>query len=228
MGLLSDYLERKTSKLSLPDANNALAGRDQAIITQCLHEVKRASIFPPFDEKYKSLVLAMGCFWGAEKLMWQIPGVAVTAAGYAGGITKNPTYEEVCSGATGHSEAVLVVYDTAKVNLENLVKTFFENHDPTQGNRQGNDIGTQYRSLIMYDSKEELDIINSIRDSYDKSLQKAGYPSITTEIAPRSDFFYAEEYHQQYLAKNPMGYCSIGGTGISCQAGLVTFEKETS
>ncbi|NNN21750.1 MAG: peptide-methionine (S)-S-oxide reductase MsrA [Acidimicrobiales bacterium] len=228
MGLLSDYLERKTSKLSLPDAKNALTGRDQAIITQCMHEVKKVSIFPPFDEKYKTLVLAMGCFWGAERLMWQIPGVIVTAVGYGGGTTKNPTYEEVCSGATGHSEAVLVVYDPEKVTLDSLVKTFFEGHDPTQGYRQGNDIGTQYRSLIMYDSKEELDIINSIRDSYEQSLQKAGFPSITTEILPRSDFFYAEEYHQQYLVKNPMGYCGIGGTGVACQVGLVPFMKETS
>jgi peptide-methionine (S)-S-oxide reductase len=168
----------------------------------------------------EQIVLGLGCFWGAERLFWQLDGVYTTAAGYAGGYTPNPTYEEVCSGSTGHTEAVLVVFDPAKVSLEQILRTFWEGHDPTQGMRQGNDLGTQYRSSIYYTSEEQRAVIEASRDRYQASLNDAGLGEITTEIAPAGPFYYAEAYHQQYLDKHPNGYCGLGGTGVACPVGL--------
>jgi peptide-methionine (S)-S-oxide reductase len=180
------------------------------------HEVLGTPIQPPFPEEIETAVFALGCFWGAERLFWRLPGVYTTAAGYTGGFTPNPTYEEVCSGRTGHAEAVLVAYDPKKISYESLLKTFFEEHDPTQGMRQGNDIGTQYRSAIYYTNEEQRRIAEMARDEYDRALQAAGMGSITTEIAPAGPFYYAEDYHQQYLHKVPNGYCGLKGTGVTC------------
>jgi peptide-methionine (S)-S-oxide reductase len=165
-------------------------------------------------------VFALGCFWGAEKMFWKIPGVYTTAVGYAAGHTPNPTYREVCSGATGHTEAVLVVFDPRKVSYADLVKVFWEGHDPTQGMRQGNDVGTQYRSGIYYYDDAQREIAERSRDAYQEQLSRAGYGAITTEVLPAPEFYYAEDYHQQYLSKNPDGYCGIGGTGVTCPVGL--------
>jgi peptide-methionine (S)-S-oxide reductase len=180
------------------------------------HEVLGTSIKPPFPEGIETAVFALGCFWGAERLFWRMDGVYTTAAGYTGGYSPNPTYEEVCSGRTGHSEAVLVAFDPAKVSYESLLKTFFEEHDPTQGMRQGNDIGTQYRSAIYYTSDEQRRTAERVRDAYNKALEEAGMDPVTTEIAPAGEFYYAEDYHQQYLHKVPNGYCGLQGTGVKC------------
>ncbi|MFC0284814.1 peptide-methionine (S)-S-oxide reductase MsrA [Camelimonas abortus] len=210
------FLMRK--KLELPTPEEALPGRAEPIPTASRHFVTGAPLHGPWPG-LAAIQLGMGCFWGAERLMWNLPGVAVTAVGYAGGLTPNPTYEEVCSGLTGHAEVVLVVHDPARLPLEELLAVFFENHDPTQGMRQGNDVGTQYRSVI-YAPEEQLATARKMRDAYQQQLRAAGYGAITTEIAPAPPFYYAEEYHQQYLAKNPGGYCGLGGVGVACQRGL--------
>jgi peptide-methionine (S)-S-oxide reductase len=184
------------------------------------HFVNHNRIDPPFPEGVETAMFGMGCFWGAEKKFWQQPGVYATAVGYAAGHTKNPTYREVCAGTTNHAEVVLVVFDPKKIRYEELLKIFWENHDPTQGNRQGNDVGTQYRSGIYYASEEQRKAAEASRDLYQKHLSAAGYRKITTEIIPAPDFYYAEDYHQQYLAKNPDGYCGLGGTGVSCPVGV--------
>ncbi len=184
------------------------------------HYVLDVPIKPPFPENSREVVFGMGCFWGAERLFWQLPGVLTTAVGYAGGLTPNPTYEEVCSGLTGHAEVVRVVYDPARVSLEALLKVFWESHDPTQGMRQGNDRGTQYRSAVYTLSEEDLETARESAAVYQASLDRSGFGAITTDIREAGPFYYAESYHQQYLAKNPNGYCGIGGTGVSCPTGL--------
>jgi peptide-methionine (S)-S-oxide reductase len=184
------------------------------------HFVNHHPIEPPFPEGLEFAMFGMGCFWGAEKKFWQQPGVYSTAVGYAAGHTKNPTYREVCSGTTNHAEVVLVAFDPKKIRYEELLKIFWENHDPTQGMRQGNDVGTQYRSGIYYANDEQRKAAEASRDMYQKQLSAAGYRTITTEIIPAPDFFYAEDYHQQYLAKNPDGYCGLGGTGVTCPIGV--------
>jgi peptide-methionine (S)-S-oxide reductase len=175
---------------------------------------------PPFPEGFQQAIFGMGCFWGAERIFWQAPGVYTTAVGYAGGLTPNPTYEEVCSGRTGHDEVVLVVFDPAKTSYDEILRLFWENHDPTQGMRQGNDVGTQYRSAIYWESEEQRERAEASRTAYADRLRAAGYPEITTEIEKAGPFYYAEDYHQQYLHKNPWGYCGIGGTGVSCPVGI--------
>ena len=184
------------------------------------HFVNGQPIRPPFPEGSEQAVFGMGCFWGAERKFWEADGVITTAVGYAGGTTTDPTYHEVCSGRTGHAEVVLVVFDPARVTYEQLLTIFWENHDPTQGNRQGNDVGTQYRSTIYTSSDAQLDAAKRSRDAYQKVLSEAGYRDITTEIREAPAFFYAEDYHQQYLEKNPDGYCGLGGTGVTCPIGL--------
>ncbi len=209
-----------SSKLKLPDAAHALPGRAEAIQVSPTHFVLGTSMVPPFPPGMSIATVGLGCFWGAEKKFWQTPAVHSTMVGYTAGVTPNPTYREVCSGQTGHSEVVQIVFDPAKVSYEQLLRVFWENHDPTQGMRQGNDVGTQYRSGIYVHDESQRRAAEASRDGYQKSLTTAGYGSITTEILPASPFFYAEDYHQQYLAKNPDGYCGIGGTGVSCPAGL--------
>jgi peptide-methionine (S)-S-oxide reductase len=209
----------KHKPATLPPADQALPGRRNPISTASSHYVSRAALKGPYPEGAMEALFGLGCFWGAERKFWHIPGVYVTAVGYAGGLTPNPTYEEVCSGMTGHNEAVLVVYDPAKVSYEQLLKTFFEAHDPTQGMRQGNDIGTQYRSGIYYFTEEQHRAAEAAKASYDKALKARGFGPITTEIRPAPEFYFAEDYHQQYLAKNPHGYCGLGGTGVTCQIG---------
>jgi peptide-methionine (S)-S-oxide reductase len=210
-------------KTSMVDAGEALPGRDTPLQTAQTHHVNGASLHPPFPEGTKQAVFGMGCFWGAERLFWQTEGVVTTAAGYAGGYTPNPTYEEVCSGQTGHAEVVLVVYDPQAVSFDTLLKVFWENHDPTQSMRQCNDVGTQYRSAISTTSEAQREAATASAASSADALAAAGRSSaITTEIEPTGDFYYAEEYHQQYLAKNPAGYCGLGGTGVSCPVGLTT------
>ncbi|MCG6856673.1 MAG: peptide-methionine (S)-S-oxide reductase MsrA [Salaquimonas sp.] len=208
-------------KLKMPDKGAALPGRAEPIETASHHFVSGASLHEPFPAGMQKAMFALGCFWGAERKFWETPGVHVTAVGYAAGETPNPTYEEVCSGQTGHAEAVLIVFDPAKISYEELLKVFFEAHDPTQGMRQGNDVGTQYRSgIYVYDEKQKAAAI-AARDAYQKALRAAGHPNaITTEIIDAPTFYYAEEYHQQYLAKNPAGYCGLGGTGVSCPIGV--------
>jgi peptide-methionine (S)-S-oxide reductase len=185
-------------------------------------------IKPPFPDGLQQAVVGMGCFWGAERVFWQAQGVYTTAVGYAGGFTRNPTYEEVCSGRTGHTEAVLVVFDPAKTSYEEILRLFWENHDPTQGMRQGNDVGTQYRSAIYWTTDEERQAAEASRDAYADRLRAAGYPEVTTEIAQAGPFYYAEDYHQQYLHKNPWGYCGLGGTGVSCPVGLGAAASQAS
>ena len=209
-------------KSKMPTDENALAGRDDAITISGTHFVNGNSMVAPFPEGLELAYFGMGCFWGAERLFWQTPGVYSTAVGYGGGLTPNATYEEVCSGQTGHTELVLVAYDPAQVSYTALLQVFWEGHDPTQGMRQGNDVGTQYRSAIFTTSDDQLAAAKTSRDAYQASLNAAGYEVITTEIEEAPAFFYAEEYHQQYLAKNPNGYCGIGGTGVSCPIGLAT------
>jgi peptide-methionine (S)-S-oxide reductase len=202
------------------DADQALAGRSDPMPLSNSHYVLDRPLRPPFPDGLERAVFAMGCFWGAEKEFWSLPGVYTTAVGYAGGFTPNPTYEEVCSGRTGHAEAVLVVFDPAVVSYDALLTVFWEHHDPTQGMRQGNDVGTQYRSAIYYTDEAQRVAALASRDRYEAALRDAGLGEITTEIAPAGEFFYAEDYHQQYLAKNPSGYCGLGGTGVSCPTGL--------
>jgi peptide-methionine (S)-S-oxide reductase len=208
-------------KTEMVEQREALAGRDEPMVVPQRHDVLGTSITPPFPEGFEQAAFALGCFWGAERVFWQAPGVYTTAVGYAGGYTPNPTYEEACSGRTGHAEAVLVVYDPEKTSYEELLRLFWENHDPTQGMRQGNDVGTQYRSAIYWQDEAQRAAAERSRDAYQHELSSAGYREITTEIAPAGPFYYAEPYHQQYLAKNPNGYCGLGGTGVSCPVGLV-------
>ena len=205
--------------LEMPAAGKALPGRPDPIPTAENHFVSGRPLKGPYPDGMESALFGFGCFWGAEKAFWKIPGVWVTAVGYAAGLTPNPTYEEVCSGATGHNEVVLVVYDPKQVSYAQLLKAFFEAHDPTQGMRQGNDIGTQYRSGIYVYGDAQRKSAEAAKATYDKSLRAEGYRPITTEIVDAPPFYFAEDYHQQYLAKNPHGYCGLGGTGVSCQIG---------
>ena len=207
-------------KTRMPTEAEALPGRDTPIPVPARHAVLGTPLQPPFPDGLQQALFAMGCFWGEEKTFWQTPGVYTTAVGYAGGLTPNPTYEEVCTGRTGHAEAVLVVFDPAKVSYEELLQVFWENHDPTQGMRQGNDVGTQYRSAIYLTSDAQRDAALASRERYAERLHGAGYGEITTEIAPLKTFYYAEDYHQQYLAKVPNGYCGVGGTGVTCPIGV--------
>ena len=204
------------ASLRMPAAAEALPGRDAPLPVPAGHFVHGRPIAPPFPEGTRKAVFGLGCFWGAERTFWELDGVYSTAVGYAGGFTKNPTYEEVCSGGTGHSEVVLVVYDPRVIDFEGLLKVFWESHDPTQGMRQGNDVGTQYRSAIFVDDAEQQRAADASRDAYQPGLSAAGYGPITTEIRTAPPFYHAEEYHQQYLAKNPGGYCGLGGTGVAC------------
>jgi peptide-methionine (S)-S-oxide reductase len=211
-------------KTAMVDAADALAGRAEAIRVPARHEVLGTPLQPPFPQTTESLVVGMGCFWGAERVFWQLPGVFTTAVGYAGGFTPNPTYEEVCSGRTGHTEAVLVVFEPAKLSLDEVLRAFWENHDPTQGMRQGNDVGTQYRSAIYFAGEAQEAAARASRERFQGALTGSGHGEITTEIAAAGPFYYAEDYHQQYLAKVPNGYCGLGGTGVSCPVGLVAAE----
>ena len=213
-----------SKKRGLPSAAEALPGRQERMLVPETHFVTGARLEPPFPAGTERAVFGMGCFWGEEKKFWGIPGVYSTSVGYAGGHTPNPTYEEVCSGGTGHAEVVLVVFDPAKVSYESLLRVFWESHDPTQGMRQGNDVGTQYRSAIYTTSDAQHAAALASREEYQKALAKSGHGRITTEIANEPPFYYAEDYHQQYLAKNPMGYCGIGGTGVSCPIGVARAE----
>jgi peptide-methionine (S)-S-oxide reductase len=207
-------------KHSLPDAASALPGREEAMPVPATHYVNGNPLQPPFPEGMSQALFGMGCFWGVERRFWEQPGVFTTAAGYAAGITPNPTYREVCTGRTGHNEVVLVVFDPAIIDYPRLLQLFWEGHDPTQGMRQGNDLGTQYRSGIYCFDDEQQQQAEATRAQYQAALSKAGHGEITTEILPAPAFYYAEDYHQQYLAKNPGGYCGLGGTGVSCPAGL--------
>jgi peptide-methionine (S)-S-oxide reductase len=207
-------------KLRMPTPEQALPGHAEAMPVPDAHYVNGHELIPPFPAGLEQAVFGMGCFWGAERKFWETPGVYSTAAGYAGGYTPNATYREVCSGMTGHAEVVLVVFDPRVVSYEQLLRIFWENHDPTQGMRQGNDIGTQYRSVIYTMSPEQQQAAEASRAAYQDRLTAAGYGRITTEILPAPPFYYAEDYHQQYLAKNPQGYCGIGGTGVTCPVGL--------
>ena len=205
-------------KTAMPARADALPGRAAKMPVPEAHFVNGHPLKPPFPAGLETAIFGLGCFWGAERCFWRLPGVYTTAVGYAGGYTPNPTYEEVCSGLTGHTEAVLVVFDPKQVSYETLLKTFWESHDPTQGMRQGNDVGTQYRSAIYYATPEQRRLAEASRDAYQQALTRAGRGAISTEIAEAGEFFYAEDYHQQYLAKNPGGYCGLGGTGVSCPA----------
>src|SRR5436309_9380246 len=207
-------------KTHMPAADEALQGRDTPLPVPARHLVKGTLLQPAFPEGMETAVVAMGCFWGGERMFWTAPGVYTTAVGYAGGHTPNPTYEEVCSGRTGHTEAVLVVFDPKRTTYDAMLRIFWENHDPTQGMRQGNDVGTQYRSAVYATSEAQHKAAVASRDMYQRVLADAGYGEITTEIRDAPAFYYAEDYHQQYLAKNPYGYCGIGGTGVSCPVGL--------
>lgn len=210
------------NKTSMVRPEDALPGRTARMPVPARHAVLDAPLAPPYPEGYEIADFGLGCFWGAERKFWQTPGVYTTAVGYQGGHTQNPTYEEVCSAQTGHTEAVRVVYDPAKISYEELLRVFWEAHDPTQGMRQGNDVGTQYRSAIYYHSEAQQKAALASRDAYQQVLKAAGYDEITTEIAPAPEFYFAEEYHQQYLFKVPNGYCGIGGTGVSCPVGLTS------
>ena len=207
-------------KRRLPVPEDALPGRSGKMPVPDTHFVNGARVVEPFPDGVQRALFGMGCFWGAEKKFWQLPGVYSTAVGYAAGFTPNPTYREVCSGMTGHNEVVLVLFDPKKVSYDTLLKTFWENHDPTQGMRQGNDAGTQYRSGIYYFDAAQQEAAERSRGMYGERLRAGGYGRITTEILPAPDFYYAEDYHQQYLAKNPDGYCGLGGTGVSCPVGV--------
>jgi peptide-methionine (S)-S-oxide reductase len=212
----------RRNELRLPTPDEALPGRDERPFrVPATHAVLGTPLEGPFPEGLEAAAFALGCFWGAERKFWEVDGVYTTAVGYAGGLTPNPTYEEVCSGLTGHTEAVLVVFDPARVSFENLLKVFWESHDPTQGMRQGNDVGTQYRSDVFVYSEEQRAIAETSRDAYQKALIDARHGEITTEIVEAPTFWYAEDYHQQYLHKNPRGYCGLGSTGVSCPTGLV-------
>jgi peptide-methionine (S)-S-oxide reductase len=211
----------KRRKLELPSQEVALPGRTERLPVPARHHVNGNPLEPPFPARTEQAIFGMGCFWGAERKFWQAPGVFTTAVGYAGGSTPNPTYEEVCSGLTGHAEVVLAVFETAQTSYEEMLRVFWENHDPTQGMRQGNDVGTQYRSAIYCTSDAQREAAEATRERYREALRGAGYGEITTEIAEAPPFYYAEDYHQQYLAKNPSGYCGIGGTGVACPVGLI-------
>ena len=208
-------------KHALPSAEKALPGRIEAMEVPDSHFVNGRPLKGPFPDGLEMAMFGMGCFWGVERIFWQLPGVYTTAAGYAVGATPNPTYQEVCSGMTGHNEVVLVVYDPKQISYQQLLTIFWEGHNPTQGMRQGNDMGTQYRSGIYTYSDEQLSLANAAMAQFQTELGQAGYGEITTEILPAPEFYYAEEYHQQYLAKNPGGYCGLGGTGVSCPAGVL-------
>jgi peptide-methionine (S)-S-oxide reductase len=213
------------SKSQMVDPESALPGRDSTMPLPARHEVLGTPLTPPFPDGVEQAIFGMGCFWGAERLFWQAPGVYSTAVGYAGGITPNPTYEEVCSGRTGHTEAVLVAFDTAATSFEEMLRLFWEGHDPTQGMRQGNDAGTQYRSAILWRDPAQREQAEASLRVYQQMLTAAGHGEITTELAPADaahPFYYAEDYHQQYLAKNPGGYCGLGGTGVACPVGLIS------
>jgi peptide-methionine (S)-S-oxide reductase len=214
------------SKTQMVDAIEALPGREGSLPVPERHEVLGTPLMPPFPDGLERAVFGLGCFWGAERKFWELDGVFTTAVGYAGGYTDNPTYEEVCSGRTGHTEAVLVVFDPARVSYAMLLKHFWEAHDPTQGMRQGNDVGTQYRSAIYWTTDEQRDLALASRDMFQQMLNAAAHGEITTEIAEAGPFFYAEGYHQQYLAKNPGGYCGLGGTGVSCPVGFAKAGSE--
>ncbi len=209
-------------KVELPSREDALPGRSEAMPVPDRHYVNGNPLTPPFPEGFEQILVGMGCFWGAERTFWEAPGVFTTAVGYAGGYTPNPTYQEVCSGLTGHTEVVLAVFDPALTTYEEILRLFWENHDPTQGMRQGNDVGTQYRSAVYCYSDDQRRAAEASREQYQRVLSEAGYGRITTEIADAPPFYYAENYHQQYLAKNPNGYCGIGGTGVACPVGLVS------
>ena len=211
---------RSAKSLELPSSDRALPGRAESVKVPDSHYVTGHRLVPPFPEGLETVVLGLGCFWGAERKFWQVPGVFTTAVGYAGGHTPNPTYEEVCSGLTGHAEVVLVVFDPSQCSFETLLKLFWESHDPTQGMRQGNDVGTQYRSTIYTASPDQRVKAEASRQAYQNVLSESGYGTITTEIADAPVFYYAEAYHQQYLAKNPGGYCGLGGTGVACPSGV--------
>jgi len=204
---------------TIPSASEALPGRDETMPIASDHFVNGAALKGPYPAGSETIYFGLGCFWGAERLFWKLPGVHVTAVGYQGGHTPNPSYEEVCSGRTGHTEAVKVVYDPAVIGLETLLKHFWEEHDPTQGMRQGNDVGTQYRSAIYTTTPEQAGVVETSRAAYQRALDARGLGRITTEIAPAGPFYFAETYHQQYLAKNPNGYCGLAGTGVSCPIG---------
>jgi len=204
----------------MPDPAEALPGRSASMPVPDQHFVSGRPLKPPFPEGLEQAVFGLGCFWGAERLFWELPGVYTTAVGYAGGYTPNPTYEEVCSGSTGHTEAVLVVFDPARISRDEILRAFWENHDPTQGMRQGNDVGTQYRSAVYASDDAQLAAAEASRDAFQTALSAAGRGEISTEIRPAGPFYYAEAYHQQYLAKNPNGYCGLAGTGVSCPIGL--------
>ncbi len=208
-----------SKKSEIPSAADALPGRDTPIAVPERHTVLGTPLVPPFPEGVETVQVGLGCFWGAERIFWRLPGVYTTAVGYAGGSTPNPTYREVCSGRTGHTEIVLVAYDPKQVSFEQILKAFWEGHDPTQGMRQGNDMGTQYRSAIYTTTDDQLAAALASRDTYNEALAANHRGSITTEIHEAGDFYYAEDYHQQYLDKNPGGYCGIGGTGVACPIG---------
>ncbi len=218
----------RKKKLDLPDQASALPGRDTPMPVPEAHFVNGRPLVGPFPDHLRQLVLGLGCFWGAERRFWETEGVWTTAVGYAAGLTPNPTYQEVCTGETGHNEVVLVVYDPAIVSFDELLAVFWEAHNPTQGMRQGNDIGTQYRSGIYTDDADEQAAAEASRQRYQSELSAAGYDGITTEIRSPGPFYYAEDYHQQYLAKNPGGYCGLGGTGVSCPIGLTEGKAQQS
>ena len=213
MGLFRD-------KARIPDLAEALPGRDERMSVAAAHVVLGNPMTPPFPDGFESAIFGLGCFWGAERKFWQVPGVWTTAVGYAAGATPNPTYEEVCTGMTGHNEVVLVVFDPAKTSFEAMLQVFWESHDPTQGMRQGNDVGTQYRAGIYLGSALQRGLAEGSRDRYSARLAEAGFGPITSEILDAPEFYYAEDYHQQYLHKNPSGYCGLGGTGVACPPGL--------
>lgn len=204
----------------MPTAAEALPGRSEKMPVPSKHFMLETPLVGPFPDGLREATFGLGCFWGAERKFWKVPGVYSTSVGYAGGLTPNPTYKEVCSGRTGHNEVVRVVYDPSKVSYDELLKVFFENHDPTQGMRQGNDVGTQYRSGIYTHDDEQARAANAAKDAFQVALTKAGLGTITTEVVPVPAYYYAEEYHQQYLGKNPNGYCGLGGTGVSCPIGV--------
>ncbi|NLE79787.1 MAG: peptide-methionine (S)-S-oxide reductase MsrA [Rhodococcus sp.] len=220
MSWYDELLGRASGESPMVTAEQALPGRSNPMPVPAAHHVNGHPLAPPFPGGLESAVVAMGCFWGAEKEYWQLDGVYSTAAGYAGGYTPNPTYEEVCSGRTGHTESVLVVFDPALITYEQILAHFWENHDPTQGMRQGNDRGTQYRSAIYTFDENQVEVAEATGELFEKRLTTAGYGKVTTEIAPLTQFYYAEDYHQQYLAKNPNGYCPVHATGVSCPVGV--------
>ena len=216
---------RDATGLRRPTREEALPGRAEKMPVPARHTVLGTPLAPPFPSGTETALFALGCFWGAERKFWQTPGVVSTSVGYTGGFTPNPTYREVCSGRTGHAEVVRVVFDPRKVRYEDLLRVFWESHDPTQGMQQGNDVGTQYRSAIYWASEDQRKAAEASRDAYQRALRGAGHGEITTEIEPAPEFYYAEEYHQQYLDKNPGGYCGLGGTGVSCPVGLTAADR---